>query len=120
MSDLDFWSFVKTARAPIVGGVQGPTTAYGKWLADRGHLYPAHKKPGLEYVNIYGNPDNVDPDRPFGLIVYEPALAEHHYPELADAIYGLNRIQPEDWQIVHLISGDVLAEPRDWRKTRIW
>ena len=119
MKSLAEWTFVKKAEDPILGSVHPPTTAYGKWLSEHGYRYPTHQKPGHKYLNIYGNPDRVDPDKPFGLIVYEPAQAEHHYPKFADALYALQRIEPEDWQVIDLISGDVLAEPKDWHKSRL-
>ena len=120
MKSLAEWTFMKTNRmAAVGGGLPIPSTQYGKWLQDRGHLYPSHKQPGTEYVNIYGNPDKVDPQNRFGLVVYEPSLAEHHYPKVGDAFHALRRTLPDDWQIIDMISGDVLAEPRGWRKERV-
>jgi hypothetical protein len=119
VNSLAEWTFLKSADdAMALEGLRSPTTAYGKWLYDKGHLFPSHKKPGVEYVNIYGNQDRVKEDNPIALVVYEPTPAEHHYEDLGDALHGLRRITPEDWQIIDLLSGDVLAEPKGWRKGR--
>ena len=79
-----------------------------------GHDYPTKAKKtmnGWRYINVFGAASYIDPDKRFGLVVYEPRskMEEKFYkdPETALADAPLSGL----WQVLNMITGVVMYDP---------
>lgn len=87
---------------------------FNDYLTKRGYDYPTKAKKSLSgwrYINVFGAATYLDPDKPFGLVVYEPRpkRREEFYKSPEEA---LTKVPTEGlWQILNMITGEVMYDP---------
>ena len=86
---------------------------FNDYLTDRGYDYPTKAKKSLSgwrYINVFGAATYLDPDKRYGLVVYEPRthMREEFYKHPEEALStapngGL-------WQVLDMITGEVMFD----------
>ncbi len=84
---------------------------YGQWLASQGFEHPSHEHPGIAYTNVYGQGDRADPMYPYALVRYIPEKRETRYSDPVRAHSDAPKGPGEHWQVLNLITGEIIAEP---------
>lgn len=70
---------------------------------------PGHDKCSLFYTNVYGQRVKATPNYSYALVIYAPIQSERHYQTADQASLDIPRTG--DWQIVNLITGEIMVEP---------
>ena len=100
--------------SPWYQTIWNPTSSpYSMYLKKKGFVYPLHKKIGTVYTNVHGKEAQVSPTHRIALVTYTPLKSEKYFQTTEQAMLGLPKTG--DWQVLNLISGEILVEPNKVR-----
>lgn len=83
---------------------------YSVYLNRKGFKWPIDET-RTTYINVTGQSKYKPYKARYGLVTYQPKRAEYHFKSVEAAEKYKDRIQPQMWQILDMVTGRVISDP---------